>query len=75
MKGINSSMGTLLVITSPSSFFIQVYSKNFSVPSKVICVIETSERAVLCVPELIRSQTEAACMDSGLWIQKEAKGK
>lgn len=45
-------------------------------PSKAVFVIEISERAVSCVPELIRSETEAACMDSGVWSpQKEVEAQ
>lgn len=56
MKGTKSSMGTFIVIIPFYIFFIQVYSKNFEMPSKVRFLVGTSERAVLWIPELMRSQ-------------------
>lgn len=65
--------GNFLCHHSPLSFFIQVESKNFKMHSRVIFLMETSKSVSLCVPELIRSQTEALARTQGCGYRGKQK--
>lgn len=74
-KGMNSPVGTFFMISLPLFFFsLNSIVYIFKCLGGLYFLLKPLKR-LLYVSELIRSQTEAGCMDSGVCMQREAKAK